>query len=438
MIILFYNLSNTELTTEHIKKYIEIFKSQYLPKLKTNKAYYDAKNPPIMNRVMADPDKPNNKIATAYSRYITTLINGYFLGGKAINYTIPDEQLDAIINANKETEQSHNIDIGKNCSIYGICYELLYLNNNKQLKMTILNPETVIPIYSNDIDGDLLYCIRFWDETNVLDNKTTTNIELYTNTDIKIFKMENNSISLVEVKEHYFKTCPINVFKNNNDMTGDSECVFKLIDGLDIALSDTANFRQELNDSYLCIFNGNLSDSDLRLMKSNRIFSIDSDENNSAKIEWLNKDSNDTENENYKDRLENMIKKFSFVQDLETIATSHVSAESIKNGSYGIEGIVSEKESQFKQSLFRRLQLICNIYNLFGNDFTTDGIKIQFFRNIAKNLSVISDNVSKLASTVSRKSLLQQIPFITDINAELKQIEEEQKQNYHNEIIQDN
>ena len=435
---MFYIDKNVEITTEHIKKYIEIFKSQYLPKLKTNKAYYDAKNPPIMNRVMADPDKPNNKIATAYSRYVTTLINGYFLGGKAINYTIPDEQLEAIINANKETEQSHNIDIGKNCSIYGSCFELLYLNNNKQIKMTLLNPETVIPIYSNDIDGELLYAIRFWDETNVLDNKTTTNIELYTNTDIKIFKMENNSISLVEVKEHYFKTCPINVFKNNNDMTGDSECVFKLIDGLDIALSDTANFRSELNDSYLCIYNANLSDEELLKMKSNRIFSVDSDENNSAKIEWLNKDSNDTENENYKDRLENMIKKFSFVQDLETIATSHVSAESIKNGSYGIEGIVSEKESQFKQSLFRRLQLICNIYNLFGNDFTTDGIKIQFFRNIAKNLSVISDNVSKLASTVSRKSLLQQIDFITDINSELQQIEEEEKLNFHNKNTKDN
>ena len=80
---MFYIDKNVELTTEHIKKYIEIFKSQYLPKLKINKAYYDAKNPPIMNRVMADPDKPNNKIATAYSRYVTTLINGYFQIGRA-------------------------------------------------------------------------------------------------------------------------------------------------------------------------------------------------------------------------------------------------------------------------------------------------------------------------------------------------------------------
>lgn len=38
----------------------------------------------IMNRVMVDSDKPNNKIATAYSRYVTTLINGYFLGGKLL------------------------------------------------------------------------------------------------------------------------------------------------------------------------------------------------------------------------------------------------------------------------------------------------------------------------------------------------------------------
>ena len=437
MIEIFHINPETELTTEHIKKYIEIFKTQYLPKLKTNKAYYDSKNPPIMNRVMADPDKPNNKIATAYSRYVTTLINGYFLGGKAINYTIPDEQLESIINANKEAEQSHNIDIGKDCSIYGVSYELLYLNKNKQLKMTKLNPEQVIPIYDNSIDGELLYAIRFWDETDVLDNKTTTNIELYTDKDIKIFKMDNKSISLVEVKNHYFKTCPINVFKNNNSLSGDSECVFKLIDGLDIALSDTANFRSELNDSYLCIYNANLSDDELLKMKSNRIFSIDSDDGGNANIQWLNKNSNDQENENYKDRLENMIKKFSFVQDLEVISKSHVSAESIKN-TYGIEGIVSDKESQFKQSLFRRLQLICNIYNLFGNDFTTDGIKIQFFRNIPKNLSVIADNVSKLKDVVSRKSLIQQIPFITDINAELQQIEEEEKQNYHNENIQDN
>lgn len=438
MIKIFYINPETELTTEHIKKYIEIFKTQYLPKLKTNKAYYDADNPPIKNRVMADPDQPNNKIAVPYSRYVTTLVNGYFLGGKAINYTIPDEQLESIINANKEAEQSHNIDIGKDCSIYGVSYELLYLNKNKQLKMTKLNPEQVIPIYDNSIDGDLLYCIRFWDEINVLDNKTTTNIELYTDKDIKIFKMENNSISLVEVKKHYFKACPVNVFKNNNSLTGDSQCIFKLLDGLDVALSDTANFRQSLNDSYLCIYNANLTDDELLKMKSNRIFSIDSDEGGNSRIEWLNKNSNDEENENYKDRLENMIKKFSFVADLETIATSHVSAESIKNGSYGIEGIVSDKESQFKQSLFRRLQLICNIYNLFSNDFTTDGIKIQFFRNIPKNLTAIADNVSKLKDVVSRKSLIQQIPFITDINAELQQIEEEEKQNYHNKNIQDN
>ena len=433
---MFYIDKNVELTTEHIKKYIEIFKTQYLPKLKTNKAYYDADNPPIKNRIMADPDKPNNKIAVPYSRYVTTLVNGYFLGGKAINYTIPDEQLESIINANKETEQSHNIDIGKDTSIYGVSYELLYLNDNKQLKMTKLNPEQVIPIYDNSIDGELLYAIRFWDEINVLDNKTTTNIELYTDTDIKIFKMESNSISLVEVKDHYFKACPVNVFKNNNSLTGDSECVFKLIDGLDIALSDTANFRSELNDSYLCIYNSSLSDDELRLMKSNRIFSIDSDEGNSAKIEFLNKNSNDSENENYKDRLEDMIKRFSFVQDLEVISKSHVSAESVKN-IYGIEGVVSERESYFRQALLRRLQLICTIYNIFGNDFSVDGIKIQFFRNIPKNLSVIADNVSKLKDTVSRKSLIQQIPFITDVNAELQQIEEEEKQNYHNENTKD-
>ena len=52
--------------------------------------------------------------------------------------------------------------------------------------------------------------------------------------------------------------------------------------------------------------------------------------------------------------------------------------------------------------------------------------------------SIIADNVSKLKDVVSRKSLIQQIDFITDINSELQQIEEEEKLNFHNKNTKDN
>lgn len=439
---MFYIDKDKQLTNKEIQAYINVFKSKYLPKLITNKKYYDVKNP-ILSRVMADETKPNNRIATAWSRYITTLISGYFMG-KPVSYSIPDENLASIISLNRNKEISHNSLLEKDCSIYGVAYELLYLDDNKQLQFTKLNPQQIILIYSNDINGELLYAIRFWEETDILTNNNIMNVELYSDMDIKIFKQQNGSLELIEVKEHYFKSVQIIPYFNTENMTGDSECVQELINNYDLMLSDDANNRAELNDSYLCIYNADLSDEELMKMKSNRIFAIDSSsEGGNSKIEWLVKDTKDIQNENYKNRLADDIKKFSFVADLETVSKSHISAESTKMGLMGVEQICSEKETYFRTALLKRLQLICNIYNLFGNDFDITDVKITFIRNIPQNISAISDSVVKLKDTVSTKTLLTQIPFVQNVDEELKQLEEEKKLNYHNEksnneIIQDN
>lgn len=431
---MFYIDKEKQLNEKEILAYIDVFKTKYLPKLINNKKYYDVKNPPILSRIMADETKSNVKVATAWSRYITTLLVGYF-ASKPVSYSIPDENLASIINLNRNKEISVHQSIEKDCSIYGIGYELLYLDDNKNLQFTKLNPQTIIPIYSNEIDGELLYVIRFWEEIDILTNNNIMNVELYSNKDIKIFKQQNGSLELLEIKEHYFKDVPpIIPFLNNQDMTGDSECVQKLIDNYDLMLSDDANNRAELNDSYLCVYNADLSDEELMKMKSNRIFAVDSSsEGGQSKIEWLVKDTKDIENENHKNRLEDDIKKFSFVADLETVSKSHISAESTKMGLMGVEQICSEKETYFRQALLKRLQLICNIYNLFGNDFSIDDVKLTFVRNIPQNISAISDSIVKLKDTVSTKTLLTQIPFVQNIDEELKQLEEEKKLNYHNE-----
>lgn len=434
MIKIFYINPDKQLNEKEILAYIDVFKTKYLPKLITNKKYYDVKNPPILSRVMADETKSNVKVATAWSRYITTLLVGYF-ASKPVSYSIPDENLASIINLNRNKEISVHQSIEKDCSIYGIGYELLYLDDNKNLQFTKLNPQTIIPIYSNEIDGELLYVIRFWEETDILTNNNIMNVELYSNKDIKIFKQQNGNLELLEIKEHYFKDVPpIIPFLNNQDTTGDSECVQKLIDNYDLMLSDDANNRQELNDSYLCVYNADLTDEELLKMKSNRIFAVDSSsEGGQSKIEWLVKDTKDIQNENYKNRLADDILTFSFVKDLQTVSKSHISAESTKMGLMGVEQICSEKETYFRQALLKRLQLICNIYNLFGNDFSIDDVKLTFVRNIPQNISAISDSIVKLKDTVSTKTLLTQIPFVQNIDEELKQLEEEKKLNYHNE-----
>ncbi len=442
---MFYIDKDTELTTKHLQKYIEIFRTQHLPKLKINKAYHDVKNPSITNRTVVDETQPNNKIANPIIRYVNVMLTNYFMG-KPVSYIIKDEELATIISANNNKENPHNFNLAMDCSIYGMAYELLYLNDNKQLNFSRINPETVIPIYSNEIDGELLYAIRFWEDTDILTDKTTTNVELYSNEDIKIFKEVNKALTLKEVKKHYFKMCPINIFKNNKEMTSDGQPIQKLVDCYDFATSDSLNNFDSINNAYLCIYNsGFLSDEDLNRMKSNRIFAIDSGDGSQSKVEYITKNNADMESEVFKQRVENDWKRFSYVADLESISKSHVSATSIRNGSFGVESITTLKENQFRTSLMRRLQIICNVYNLFGANYNTENIKLIFLRNIPQDLGNIADVMSKMTGIISNKTILQNIPFVQNVDEELKQLEEEKKLNYHNEneqnnnqIIQDN
>ena len=387
-----------------------------------------------MAKTVSDEMKSCEKIPTSFSRYITTLISGYFMG-KPVSYSIPDEELSTIISMNRNKEISHNASLEKDASIFGVAYELLYLDSNKNLQFTKINPQQIILIYSNEIDGELLYAIRFWDDTDILTSKETMNVEVYSDTDIKIYKQSSGGLELIETKIHYFKNCPIIPIFNNSDKTGDSQCIHKLIDCYDKSISSSQDFFNELNDSYLVIYNSDLDDETIRKMKSNRIFAVDSaDTGGNAKIEWLTRDGKNSESENFNNRIVDDILTFSFVKDLQQASKSHISAESTKMGLMGVEQLCVEKETYFRTALMKRLEIICNVYNLFGNDFNVDDVKITFVRNIPQNLGVIANNVNLLKDTVSTKTLLSQIPFVQSVDDELKQLEEERKNNYDNEI----
>lgn len=420
-----YYIDKTEnLTLEKVEKYIEDYKYRYLPRLLQNKRYYDCKNDAIMNRTFTDVTKPNNKVSTPWAKYISTLISGYFMG-KPITYDTQQEDLKNIVAGFTTNEIAHNQSVERDCSIYGIGAELVFINENKEVQFEKLDPTTIIPIYSTAITKELLYCIRFWDTRDILSNETTTFIEVYSVDDIRYYKKSINGTVSTGTEDNYFKQVPINIFYNNEDITGDAEPVLKLIDGYDLALSDTANFRAELNDSFLVFKNSNLETEDIITMKQNRIISIDdAQEGMQSSVSWLNKDSNDVENENYKNRLADDIKRFSFVADIET-AKSHTTATSAKIGLMGIEQICASKEVYFRLALLRRLNLICRYYNLLGSNMNTNDVKISFVRNIPVDLSVIGDTIAKLAPFVSKRTLLTQIPFINDIDGELKQINEE-------------
>lgn len=415
-----------ELTEKVIKRVIETHRSSVLPRLQNLENYYNANNA-IKNRVMKDSSKPNNKIANAYASYITDTLVGYFIG-EPIAYTSNDEvllqDLSMIFEYNDEADE--NAELAKNASIYGVAYEMLYLSEeDKMIRFKSLNPKEVIPIFDKTIEQNLLAVLRYYDDYDYVEDNTFTIVEVIDATHVRRYKL-NTGLSLLEEYQHYFKMVPVAIFKNNEEESGDFEQVISLIDAYDKMESDSLNDFEYFVDAYLALYGFTADSEDVAKMKENRVLLMD--EGTSA--EWLIKQTSDVYVENMKNRLDKDIHKFAKCPNMsDQEFASNASGVAIKFKLLGTENLVSIKERKFKRGLQQRLELMSMINSVLREGFDWRAIDITFTRNIPSNDTDIANMVNTLKDIVSEETLLAQIPFVDDVQAELEKLKQEREEN---------
>lgn len=376
---------------------------------------------------MKDKSKPNNKIANAYASYITDTLVGYFIG-EPISYTSNDDvllqDLSMIFEYNDEADE--NAELAKNASIYGVAYEMLYLSEeDKMIRFKALNPKEIIPIFDKTVEQNLMAVIRYYDDYDVVDDKTYTLVEIIDNTMVRRYKMDN-SFLLLEEYPHYFGMVPVAIYKNNEEERGDFEAVISLIDAYDKMESDTLNDFEYFVDAYLALYGFTAEPEDVAQMKENRILLMD--EGTSA--EWLIKQTSDTYVENMKNRLDADIHKFAKCPNMaDREFASNASGVAIKFKLLGTENLVSIKERKFKRGLQQRLELMSMISNVLREGFDWRGISIIFTRNVPSNDTDIANMVNTLKDIVSEETLLAQIPFVENVQDELERLKQEREEN---------
>ena len=394
-----------------------------LPRLLELENYYNTKNK-IINRLMADPAKPNNKIANPYASYITDTLTGYFVG-EPVTYNSNDktllQDLSMIFEYNDEADE--NMELAKNASIFGVAYEMLYFSEeDKMIRFKPLSPKEVIPIFDKSVESNLLAVIRYYDDYNVVEDKTYTIIEVIDVANVTRYQSSqgSTSLTLLESYPHYFGMVPVAIFKNNEEERGDFEPVISLIDAYDTMESDSVNDFAYFVDCYLALYGFTAEAEDVQKMKENRILLMD--EGTSA--EWLIKNSNDTTIENMKNRLDADIHKFAKCPNLaDKEFASNASGIAIKFKTLGTENLVAIKERKFKRGLQQRLELMSMINSVLREGFDWRAIDIIFTRNLPSNDVDIANMVNTLKDIVSDETLLAQIPFVDDVQAELERLD---------------
>lgn len=427
-----------ELTLELVKKYIELFKSTELPRLKKLKRYYSAKNDKIVNREFEDESKPNNKIAHAYAAYITDTLAAYMVG-KAVSYNADDELLnesiDNIMNYNDSSD--NDLEIAENQSIYGLAFELMYIDEDSEIRFKALDTLECIPIYDGTVERNLKYFIRFTEYQDPITLVTTTTAYVYDDKGVSVYSGDSIAglaAKPIDVEDNIFGYIQINEYRNNNFNEGDFEKVISLIDAYDCMCSDTLNELDYFSDAYLLFTNCEIDTDSIQDMKNNKLIQAQSGDNGqAATVQWLTKNANDAEIENTKKRTVDEIHKLSKVPNLDPSAfVSHTTASHVFYSLLATEDLVAKKEKKFKKGLQQRLEKIVhvlNIKNVNGSyDYRT--IEITFNRNVPQDLAQIADPISKLRDLVSDETLLSLIPGITNPKGELEKRNEQRIDTY--------
>ena len=395
-----------------------------LPYLQKCKNYYLGKQK-ILQRQPKDKEREITNACVNFCKQVADSYLGY-LAGKEIQYSnIDPELLDILLYNDLKDEDTNFL---ADALIYGKAFEIVYRDSDNEERFKLLDPRTCIEVVSSDLDEELQYVIRFWQTNLVEENQPVYTVEVYGNESTKIYQSTAgfSSFILLEEKPNYYNQVPITVFKLNNDCRSIFDQVMGLNDDYNQILSDSITDYQAFADAYL-ILKGQFADEEqLASMRRARCLMIDTD----SDVSYLQKDTKTEEIDLLLKTVRDEIFHVSQAVDLADDSFNASTGIALKLKLIGMENQASAIESRFKKALQKRLEILCSVLNLLGGDANWRDVKLLFTRNIPTILTDTVEVVNALRDVVSRETLISLLPFVDDVEFEMKKIKEEQESIY--------
>ena len=402
-------------------------KQSYQIKYRKLERYYVGDHD-ILHSERTDKTGGDNRIVNNMARYITDTATGYFLGQPVVYSSENEEYLQTIQDIfDYNDEQDHNTELGKQCSIKGDCFEMVYLDEDGRIRLGLVFPENLILFYETeseftsplaairmvrgmDKNGNILLRVEFWTWTQV----------------IYLQSFNGGVLEVTGWKEHYWNDVPFCEYVNNRERIGDFEGVLSEIDAYNRVQSNTANYFQYNDDAILKVTRlGDVDSKDIAQMKRERAVILE----DGGDVGWILKTVDDTALENYKNRLREDIHLGANVPNMTDEAFGgNLSGVAVSYKLWGLEQICAIKERKFKRALQRRIELITHVLNLLGHNYDYRDLDMQFRRNKPQNILEQSQIIGNLSSMLSKETLLQLLPFVDNPKEELEKLEEEKQE----------
>lgn len=401
-----------------------------IPRL--NKLYhYYMGDHDILRREQDNPLAPNNKLVSPNAYYITTIANG-FTFANPLAYT--GSNIDNLVEENKLAKTaSHDAEVGENLSIFGEAYELVYMSKlpSQHVKLNNLDPRNTFVVYTDGIDPEPLFGVYYYPIVDNMGKFDKWGINAYDSQNLYIYESEalGNPV-LLSTAPHYAEQVPIVQYKNNDEGMGDYERVRTLIDAYDRLQSDRIDDKDQFIDAIMAVYGASVIDDEaqapefVKLLKKYRILdNLDP----TGRIEYLKKELDETGVETLRQALKADISKFSLVPELtDENFVGNASGVAMEYKTLGLKWLANIKRRMFKKSLDRRLQIMNNYMSKLGRGFVWEDVDVTFDDALPIDIMSYLPYAKEVLSRKTMVAFLANKFGITDVDAELKQIELEQ------------
>ena len=165
---------------------------------------------------------------------------------------------------------------------------------------------------------------------------------------------------------------------------------------------------------------------DIGSMRKNRLIVMPE----GTTVSWLTKDIQDTQVKENLDRIQASIYRIAQCPDFssESFIGGVSSGIAIQYRLTGMETKAASIEASMKKALQRRIELICGYIGMLTGEEVWRDINIIFSRNIPADENALATMVSQLRGLVSDETLLSQISFVADPEAEVEKVNKQKEE----------
>jgi SPP1 family phage portal protein len=234
----------------------------------------------------------------------------------------------------------------------------------------------------------------------------------------------------MEESENPLKSINLAEFKNNTNRYCDFEVAEEIADAFDRSISDQQNEIEQFKLAYMMISGSRLDeDKARRMMEQLGIINLPDPQ---AKVEYVTKNLNKDFNEYHMDQLKKLFYTITKSIDFnDEVFKSNSSGEARKWQIIALDAKTNTKEQYFREGLKEVAETIATFVE-FRDKLHVDVSKIifTFSRSLPTDVGYLADALPKLAPYVSKRTIMNQIPFVEDVDYEMQMMQLEQGQMY--------